>query len=222
MATRRAGARRRTHGEGYSTSTIHNTLDPLREQSTACIQREEGVAVDPTEASRAWCRPNGRRDRIPASSEATAADRSPPGGPACAVGVRVLRRAPPRRAACAPLAATWTSLGTRSALRGAGMQWRASRHPRAGLAFARCRSARLLGLLPAAPADNPAGRRRVRCSGARDGPVQSGNRSPRRASSMGAGERAAAQSVRAGTRAGQSTRRHTAVGPCSSALVPTR
>jgi hypothetical protein len=61
----------RLTAEGLSTSTVQNTLDPLRVIFRRAIRREEGIAVDPTEGLELR-HPDGRRDRIADPAEASA------------------------------------------------------------------------------------------------------------------------------------------------------
>jgi integrase len=57
--------------EGFSASTVQNTLDPLRVIFRRAIRREEVIAVDPTEGLELR-RPVGTRERIAAPDEAAA------------------------------------------------------------------------------------------------------------------------------------------------------
>src|ERR1039458_3173594 len=61
----------RLTAEDLSASTVQNTLDPLRVIFRRAIRREEGISVDPTEGLELR-RPDGRRDRIAAPTEASA------------------------------------------------------------------------------------------------------------------------------------------------------
>jgi integrase len=61
----------RLTAEGFSASTVQNTLDPLRVIYRRAARREEGVAMDPTEGLELR-RPDGSRDRIASPAEAAA------------------------------------------------------------------------------------------------------------------------------------------------------
>jgi integrase len=53
----------RLTAEGFSASTVQNTLDPLRVIYRRAIRREEVIAVDPTEGLELR-RPVGTRERL--------------------------------------------------------------------------------------------------------------------------------------------------------------
>lgn len=61
----------RLTAEGFSASTVQNTLDPLRAIHRRAIRRDEGVTINPTKGLELR-RPDGRRERIATPAEAAA------------------------------------------------------------------------------------------------------------------------------------------------------